>query len=212
MLKLKKVAVTGGLSSGKTTVTRFLKELGSFVISADEIVHQLLTSPKIQQKIIELFGPDVEKNGNLDRKLIAKIVFNDEKLLKKLEKILHPVVLSLMEKTYEKTLKQQNISLFVAEIPLLFEGNYEGWFDATITVTAPAQDCIHRFEEQGGTEDEYFNRMKFQLPIKEKEAKAHFIITNDTDLKHLKSNVMQLFHELTQEELHPHEPRRTNPK
>lgn len=194
MLKLRKVAVTGGLSSGKTTVTRFLEELGAFVISADEIVHQLLASPKIHQKIIELLGHDIEKNGNLDRKLIAEKVFKDEKLLKKLEEILHPAVLSRLEEAY---VSHQNHPLFVAEIPLLFEGSYEGWFDATVAVSAPQKACIDRFKAQGGTKDEYFNRMKFQMDPKAKEAKAHFTISNDTDLSQLKSNVVQLFHVLT---------------
>jgi dephospho-CoA kinase len=211
MLISKKVAVTGGLASGKTTVARFFKELGAFVVSADEIVHELLSkknslSKQIHQRVIALLGHDIEKNGNLDRQLIAEKVFNDEKLLKKLEEILHPAVLQLMEKTYEE---HQNYPLFVAEVPLLFEGNYEGWFDAVVAVSAPEKTCMNRF---CGTEEEYYRRMQFQMNPKEKETKAQFTMINDSDLNHLQSNVIQLFHVLTQEELHPHEPRRrTNP-
>lgn len=193
MLNCRKVAVTGGLSSGKTTVTRYLEELGAFTVSADEIVHQLLASPKIYQKIIALLGHDIAKDGYLDRKLIADKVFNDEKLLKKLEEILHPAVLSMMEEAY---VLHHNSPLFVVEIPLLFEANYEGWFDATVAVSAPEEASIERF----GSREEYFRRMKFQMPPKEKEARAHFTITNDSDLKSLKSHVVQLFHVLTQEE------------
>lgn len=214
MLKLRKVAVTGGLSSGKTTITRFFKELGAYVISADEIVHQILSqrnslNKQIHQKIIGLLGNDIDKNGSLDRQLIAEKVFKDEKLLKNLEEILHPAVLCMMEESYSE---HQNYPLFVAEIPLLFEGNYEDWFDAVIAVSAPEKECIRRFCEQGGTKDEYFRRMHFQMPAEEKEKKAQFTITNDSDLDHLQSHVVQLFHVLTQEELHSHEPRRTNPK
>lgn len=213
MLKSKKIAVTGGLSSGKTTVTQILKELGAFVISADEIVHQLLSqesSSQIHQKIIAILGHDIEKNGKLDRKLIAEKVFKDEKLLKKLEKILHPAVLSMMEKIYEDEGKTS--PLFVAEIPLLFEGNYDSWFDASIVVTAPEDEAIFRFCQSGGSKEDYFRRMHFQMPPQEKEAKAHYTITNDCGLNQLKSQVAQLFHVLTQEELHSHEPRRTNPE
>lgn len=201
MLKLAKVAVTGGLSSGKTTACQFFKELGAFVLSADEITHQLISDKSSQ--IINLLGHDVEKNGNLDRSLIAQKVFKNKTLLKKLEEILHPAVFQIMQSTYDNVVKNQNCSLFVVEIPLLFETGKEDWFDVSIYVGAPVNACIQRFCEKGGTKEEYFQRMESQMAPALKEAKAQFTITNDNDLNHFKSQVIQLFHVLTQEELHP---------
>src|SRR3989344_834415 len=94
MLKLKKIAITGGVASGKTSVCRFLQELGAFVVNADVIVHELLVpGTDLGQQIIRQFGPEVLQNGEISRRVIAEKVFEDPQQLLKLEKLLHPAVL-----------------------------------------------------------------------------------------------------------------------
>jgi dephospho-CoA kinase len=213
VLKLKKIAVTGGLSSGKTTVCNLFGQLGAQVVSADDIVHQLLslTTP-IGQRIVHLFGNNVVKNGKLDRQLIAKIAFHHPDLLMQLEKILHPAVFTEMDKLYLETEKKQQARLFAAEIPLLFEAGQDKYFDAIVTVMAPEDICQQRFHSKGGSLEEYRQRMNRQMTPQEKSALSLFTIENAGDLDHLKSIVTQLFHVFTQEELRPNEPRRTRPQ
>lgn len=201
MLTLRKVAVTGGLSSGKSTVCRLFKQLGAFVVSADDIVHHLL-SPEttLGQQVINLLGNEVVTNGKFDRKAIADRVFqNDQSLLHKLETLLHPAVDTEMKKQYTELLKNRNAPLYVAEIPLLFEAGYkEDWFDAIITVDAPEEMRRARFQSLGGSQEEYQRRMSRQLSPQIKALRSHYTIQNDGDLKQLQSHVSHLFHVLTQ--------------
>jgi len=137
MLIFRKGAVTGGLSCGKSTVCRILKELGAYVMSADEIVHKLL-SPKtdIGQKVVNLIGAEILIDGQIDRSVIAKKVFNQPHLLQSLENLLHPAVQEEIETESAYVESNQLASVFIAEIPLLFETGGERFFDFTIAVVA----------------------------------------------------------------------------
>jgi len=197
MLKLNKVAVTGGLSCGKSSVCRIFKELGATVVSADEIVHQLL-SPQVPdgQQVIKLLGSDIVVNGQIDRSRIAKKVFNDTTLLYSLEKILHPAVNDEIEKHYRNALSNDKSKLFVAEIPLLFESDF-GQFDATIAVIADYNICKQRFEQSTGCEkDEFDKRMARQLSPEEKVQMADFVIHNNGSLEDLYLAVKTIYNKL----------------
>lgn len=198
MLKLKKIAVTGGLSCGKSSVCRIFKELGANVVSADEIVHQLL-SPQVSfgQQVIELMGPEIIVEGQIDRSRIAKKVFNNRTLLNSLEKILHPAVNNEIEKIYQKALSKDKDKLFVAEIPLLFESDF-GQYDAVIAVVAGYNTCKQRFENSTDSpHDEFDKRMARQLSPEEKAKKADFVIRNDGSLEELRQAVGALYKTLT---------------
>jgi len=196
MLKLKKVAVTGGLSSGKTAVCHFFGQLNAYVVNADTVVHELLalTSP-LGKQVVALLGKEIVKNEALDRTLIAQKVFKDPELLKKLEACLYPSVVKEIERHYREA-KHLNSPLFVVEIPKLFEAEMENWFDVVITVVAEEPICIARYEKMGGTKDEYHKRMSNQMPVEEKIARSNYIIENNGDLGQLKSSVTKLFHAL----------------
>lgn len=196
MLNLKKVAVTGGLSSGKTAVCNFFKQLNAYVVNADELVHQLLSpeSPAGQQVVSLL--------GTLDRQKIASLVFNDPALLKKLEECLYPAVFEKIERHYQEA-KHLNPPLFVVEIPKLFEAGMENWFDAVVTVSTDEKLSLERFLKKGGTKQEYERRMANQMPSSEKMKLSTHIIENNGDLKQLKDAATKLYHVLTQQELHP---------
>lgn len=201
MLKLKKVAVTGGLACGKSTVCRFFRDLGAKVISADEIVHQLLSpTTALGQKVIKLLGPNVVSNNQIDRSKVAERVFQQPELLRALEEILHPAVYEEMKRLYKKVSESKpDHSLFVAEIPLLFEAGFESFFDTTITVVAAEELCYERFQQStGGNKDEYALRSARQLDIKEKAARADYILVNNGTLAELKNSVNQMFNNLTQ--------------
>lgn len=199
MLKLKKVAITGGLSCGKSSVCRILKEQGAYVVSADKIVHQLLSSDaNLGQEIVRLLGPSVLINQKLDRSRIASIVFRDLELLKALETLVHPAVYKELDKEYQR---QKNLShpptLFVAEIPLLFESGGERYYDYTIAVIADLDICCKRFIEATGFDQREFNhRMARQLPLQEKARRADDVIKNNGTLSDLQQTTIELYQKL----------------
>lgn len=200
MLKLRKIAVTGGLSAGKTTVCQLFKELGAYVVSADEIVHQLLSpgTPTAQQ-VINLLGSDVLTEKKIDRNKIADIVFSQREHLSALEAILHPEVFDEIERRYQHVVQEKKHALFVVEIPLLYEAKAEGLFDVVISVVAERGLCQIRFAKNGGNALEFDKRMLRQISPEYKAKRAHYTIENSGTLEQLKSNVKVLFSKLIKE-------------
>ncbi len=197
---MKKVAITGGLSSGKSTVCKLLSELGAYVVSADEIVHHLLSSdPVTCKKIVSLLGPSILVQGQLDRKAIATKVFSHEETRKSLESILHPLVFDELALQYNTIKKNQKYSLFVAEIPLLYETNNEALFDCVIAVVTDQKLCQERFiHAHKQTAENFAYRMCAQMPSKDKEKKAHFVLHNNGSIEELQLAVIKLAKKLCQ--------------
>lgn len=198
MLKLKKIAITGSLSCGKSSACHFFKELGSYTISADEIVHQLLSSHvKLTQQIVDLLGSDILENNQIERSRIAKKVFNNPQLLQSLENILHPLVYEEIELQYKRANQERNTPLFVVEIPLLYETNGSQWFDKTILVTADPQTCKKRYlEKNNGHSEDYEKRLARFIHLDEKILKADYIIQNDGTLNQMKEKVKEIYDDL----------------
>lgn len=205
MLNLRKVAVTGGISSGKTKFCSFLQDLGAYVVSADNVVHQLLSSHySLRKKVIELLSPKILVDGEIDRTKIAQIVFKDLNLLSSLEKLIHPEVFFQIEKEYEIA-KEQSFPLFVAEIPLLFEVKGDRFFDVTVTVKANESICIKRFiQKTKKTETEYRLRMSQQLTQDEKAKKADYLILNNGSEEDLYKEAEKLFEKLSKSSQNQH--------
>lgn len=195
---LVKVAVTGGLSSGKSSVCHLFQELGAYVVSADEIVHRLLVpGTELGQQVISLIGPHSVSNQQIDRNKIAMSVFQNPEQLKALEALLHPAVRHEVERLYQKEAKNTTSPLFVAEIPLLFEAGFAYDFDATIAVIADPKICKERYLQKGSTAEDYERRASRQLPIEEKAARATYIIDNSRTFEDTRQQVKDLFTKLT---------------
>jgi len=201
MLTLPKIAVTGGLSCGKSSTCHYFKELGAYVVSSDDIVHQLLSpATNLGQQVVNLIGPDIVVNHQIDRSLIAKKVFQNPKLLKSLEQILHPAVGIELEKLYQRVKAENKVLLFVAEIPLLFEVNGSQFFtyDYSVAVIADPDICKSRFQKVAGSnKDEYQARANRQLSLEEKAQKADYVIVNNGTLQDLREAVAKIFKLIT---------------
>ncbi len=195
MLELRKIAVTGGLAAGKTYVCQILRSLGAHIISADAIVHRLLSpSSELHDKVIDLLGHDILDEQRIDRVKVAKKVFRDPTKLQQLEELLHPAVRKEIELDYRQAEQNNPQSLFVAEIPLLFESSSEDFFDAVVAVIASDDICRTRFAATTGYGDEeYFARRSRQLPDAVKMRKADFTIVNDSTLVALEAQVKDLY-------------------
>ena len=192
-IKLKKIAVTGGIASGKSTVCHLFEQLGAFVVSADAIVHQLLvpTTP-LGKVIIALLGDDIVVGKSFSRERIAEKVFSSPRLLEKIEKLIHPEVQKIIEAKYAIA-SQQNVPLFVAEIPLLFEARMENFYDTVIVVVGDEETCRKRFRFD---EKEFTRRKNNLMPIEEKIKKADLVIQNNGTLDELRQTIQLTYNAL----------------
>ena len=198
MLKLRVVAVTGGVSSGKTSVCRIFKQLGAKVISADEIVHKLLTPQNpVGQQVIALLGKEIVKGEQLNRSKIAAKVFGNPLLLTALENILHPAVRARIAEEIQKEQSLGVTPLLVVEIPLLYEGGFTSDYDVTIAVVADDKECQTRFTKAtGNSPEDYKQRMARQMDPKEKALRADCVIENNGTLEDLFEQTASLYNKL----------------
>lgn len=197
MLKLKKIAITGGVASGKSTVCHFLREFGAYVINADALVHELLESDTdLGQQIVRFLGEDIIQEGILSRKIIAEKVFNDPKKLEALEKILHPAVLRKIEERYIAISNEKSYTAFVVEIPLLFEIGSEGFYDAIVAVLANDAVAKKRFKQAGFTSEEYDRRMRRQMKPDQKAARADYVLHNTGSRDDLRKKTAELYQKI----------------
>lgn len=189
------VAVTGTLCSGKTSLCHFLEECGAVYVSADDIVHRLLaTKTQVQDKVIALLGEDVLVDGSLNKAAIAAKVFRDERLLKGLEAILHPLVRDEIKRECYAVERSGKAPMFVVEVPLLFEVGAAGEYDLTVTVVADERQSRTWYKTMtGGDETDYERRSSRQLDAEGKADGADYIVVNDGDLNKLKGMAKKLY-------------------
>lgn len=202
MLTLKRIAVTGEIASGKSTVCHILKELGSYVISADEIVHQLLSpDTELGKNIVNLLGNEVVVDGSFHRKKISEKVFCNPDLLKKFEQLLHPKVQEVIDLSYHSLSQtKKRYSSFVAEIPLLFEAHLEKHYDTILLVMAHKSLCENRFTKKTAlSPSEFLRRTQRLIPIEEKIKKSDFIIENNGSYEELEKHIKVIYKELIKE-------------
>lgn len=195
-VNLKKVAVTGGIASGKSAVCRFFQELGAFVVSTDAVVHDLISSSvSLRQELVQYFGHQILSHDNMDeidRKALAQEAFKDPISLRYLEERIHPAVMQRIRELYERASCQGGHTSFVVEIPLLYEVGQESFYDWVVVVIAEESLCKERFLLAGFSPGEYEKRMHFQLSPQAKAARAHYILENNGTLDALKKQVIQL--------------------
>jgi len=201
MLKLKRVAVTGSLASGKTTVCNFFREWGAYVVSADALLHDTFSfDTPVGRKIHSLFGDAVVEGTSINRSKVAEIVLHSPNLLTKLEALCHPYVNQEIQKQYQKASEEGQHSLFVAEVPLLFESRYslKAWFDATIVVVSSKENSKQRYLEKGGTAEQFEFRESRCMPLDEKIQLAGHSLINNGSLLSLKNQTKTVFKKLSQ--------------
>ncbi len=186
-----KIAITGGIASGKSSVCRFFRELKAFVVSTDEIVHSLLKpNTDLGKDVIHLLNINSPEDERSFRKTIAAKVFKDPDLLNRLEQIIHPAVFKKIENLYDEASKKEIYTCFVVEIPLVFEIGKTDFFDTIITVLCSEEAARKRFEESGFAKNEYENRMKRQMAPREKAQQSDYVIYNNGSLEELKKQVI----------------------
>lgn len=182
---MKRVGLTGGISTGKSTVSRWIVDRGFPLVDADEVYHQLLVEdPAMLADLRAEFGDGVfDAEGRLDRKALGRRVFGDPGALARLGAITHPRVrVRMVEFMDREAARPEPPAAVFAAIPLLFESGLERLFDATLVVTVPeAVQRTRLMEREGIDEAEARRRIASQMPLAEKRSRADHEIDNGGD-------------------------------
>jgi dephospho-CoA kinase len=174
------LGLTGGIATGKSTVTGMLRERGIPVIDADQIAREVVEPGKPAfEAIMDHFGRDILlADGQLDRKKLGEIVFSDESERQKLNAIVHPEVRRVMREE-AKMAEKNGASIVFMDIPLLFESKLQHMVEKIAVVYAPASMQLARMLERDELEEEQaLKRLRAQFPIDQKREEADFLIDN----------------------------------
>jgi len=185
MNKKLKVAITGGIGSGKSLVSSFFEKAGYPVIKADEIAKELLqNNENVKKKLIKSFGSEVFSNGVLNKMYLSDVVFNDQVKLNVLNAIVHPPTIKMIESLFIKFFNKHDI-VFV-ESALVFEAKMSRMFDHIVLIYSDEITRIKRVvKRDNSTEEKVKGRMQFQINDEQKKDIAHITIENNSTIEEL---------------------------
>jgi len=189
------VGLTGGVGTGKSTVTNFFRELGAYIIDWDELAREVIR-PQLRawKEIVEYFGKDfLNEDMTVNRQKLAEIVFSDKKKVTKLNQIVHPEVFKEDERITNEIKSLNPDALIIKDIPLLFELTRPIFVDKVVVVSVSEQTQLRRLEEKGMSREDAQSRIKSQLPLEEKIESADFVINNDGPLEETKKQVEEIY-------------------
>ena len=183
------IGLTGAVAAGKSEALAALGRLGAATLSSDAVVHELLGSDRVRDRLVERWGPDVAPSGEVDRGRVGTLVFERPGELAWLEAELHPLVAEEVA-SWGASLPE-DVDVAVVEVPLLFEAGMEPAFDATVAIVADDAARVVRAGSRG-TEG-LAEREARQLPQEEKASRATYVISNDGSLEELEARLEALW-------------------
>jgi dephospho-CoA kinase len=198
------VGLTGGVGTGKSTVTNFFRELGAYIIDWDELARKV-TRPHLKawKEIVEYFGRNIlNEDLSINRQRLAEIVFSNKEKVTKLNHIVHPEVFKEDERITNRIKRLDPDALIIKDIPLLFEVTRPISVDRVVVVSASEQTQLRRLEKKGMSRKDAQNRIKSQLPLEEKIKSADFVINNDGPPEETKRQVEEIYSLLRKAEQH----------
>jgi len=190
------VGLTGNFGSGKSTVLELFRKAGAAVVDSDNLVKNLYNQKHIQDSVVRLMGNVLDPEGNIDKKKIAKIVFVDERMKERLEKLLHPHVIRMIKEFAQ----QHSDRVVVAEIPLLFEAGYADIVDKTVLTVCPRPLLKKRLIDKGFSPDDIAQRLSNQIPDEEKRNRVDFVIDTDKGIEDLRDDVFSILNTIAASE------------
>ena len=186
------IGLTGGIAAGKSEALRILDRLGAATISTDALVHELLGTDDVRDRLVERWGDEVAPGGQIDRAKVGAIVFERPAELLWLESVLHPLVGERVAAWHDGL--PDDVRVAVVEVPLLFEGTMEGIFDATVAISANDAERERRAAARGTGALEA--RTGRQLSQAEKAERATHAISNDGTVEELEAELARLYGEI----------------
>jgi len=204
---MKVIGLTGGIASGKSTVSQFLEELGAVIIDADKVGHEAFESDTESfGEVVDAFGKEIlTPDGEIDRQKLGRVVFSDPKALAKLNNIVHPRIYDLVKSRLEDY-RRRGVKVVVLEMPLLVEvplsmkagqPTLSDELDEVWVTVAPEAVVLQRLGKKAGlSEPEARARIRSQLPSEERLKHADVVIDTDCGLDELKARVAKLWQAL----------------
>ena len=195
---MKVIGLTGGIGSGKSTVSQFLAELGAVILNADEVGHKAFKpDSEIWHEVVAAFGRQIlTPDGNIDRKKLGEIVFGNPESLSRLNQIMHPRMYAQVKAQLEEY-RRQGTRVVVLEVSLLLEAGWTSLVDEVWVTTAPEATVLKRLEERTElSQAESLARIRSQLSSEERIRHADVVINTDCDLDELMSKVKELWQRL----------------
>ena len=177
--EIRRIAITGSIGSGKSVACEYLRSKGYDVFDCDAENAELLKKGEEGYNAIKEVFPECIIDGKLDKKVLSEIVFNDEEKKKILEMIMHPLILNRLN-------ERKDFPLF-AEVPLLFEVDWDNYFDTNLLIVTDLDIVVDRLIERGMSKQDILTRLENQMPIEEKIKRADKIIYNNGSLAMLYS-------------------------
>lgn len=189
------VALTGGIGSGKSTVGQIFAQLGATVIDSDQLARDVIERGSIGfNEVVAKFGDDILKNGEIDRQILASLVFKDPAKRAELEQITHP----LIRKAFAKVVSTASPdSIVINQIPLLVESNHDYKFDHIITVSASESIRTERLIKRGLTNEQIKQRMQAQATDQMREGIADSVIVNEKSEQEITDQVEKIWEQLS---------------
>lgn len=199
------IGLTGGIGTGKSTVSQILKDRGFPVIDLDVISHEVIEFSSVVEKIVQNFGREVldeDEAGNctISREKLGKIIFANKEKRLALNSVMHPEILKVMHKKILECKLEKNKIIFV-EVQLLFEVQWEKEFDYILLVAAKRDMQVRRvLERDKRSEEEAWNIINSQMSLDEKREKSDFVIENDGNMDDLNKKVDKFLKSLEQQQ------------
>jgi dephospho-CoA kinase len=192
---MKVIGLAGGIGTGKSTVSRFLEELGAVVLYADKIGHEALKpGSEGWERVVNEFGKSiVTVGGEIDRAKLGKIVFNNHEALLRLNQIIHPIIDNILMAKLEEY-RRKGVSVVVLEAAAILEAGRAWQVDEIWVTVASEATVLHRLRERTGlSEEEARARIQSQISSEERIQHADVVIDTDCSLDELKNKVIGLW-------------------
>ena len=187
------IGLTGGIASGKSTVSNIFKKVGVPIIDADIVARKVVEKDSVGlMSLTKRFGNSILlEDGSLDRTQLGRKMFSDPSVLKEVNDLLQPLIRTEIELQIQEA-KKQNHPLIILDIPLLFEMNYETLCDDIIVVAVSVETQIQRLKNRNGlSKEEALKRIESQMSLEEKVEKADIVWTNEGSIEELEARVHQ---------------------
>lgn len=184
------LGLTGGIATGKTTVSQMLAQQGIPIIDGDQVAHQVLANNQsVQAQIQATFGKQLVQDGQVDRAALGKLVFGNQAALAQLNAITAPVIRETIM-TEMAQAKAHQVPLVVLDLPLLYEHHYETVCDGVLVVYLPVEKQLARLMARNQlSREDALKRINSQASLAEKRDRADFVIDNQGSLDQLKAQL-----------------------
>ena len=191
-----KVGLTGGIGSGKSTVSSLFQEWGAFVFDADAVAKDILNNNATAQgEIIAEFGTDIlNKDGKIEKEKLSRIAFQDEDHQLRLNTTIHPYVFRKIDSSFDKISEKNEHKIFCVDAALIYESGADSHMDYVIVVTSHLRLRTERVMERGGlSREEFLRRLELQWPDEDKVNMADYVIHNNGTKKDLMKESKKIF-------------------